>query len=62
MAIRETSNYANSIKDDTRKPKAFWIDSKCQPQRKYIEEKDKVEEVTDEDKQKLLTDQDVGCC
>jgi hypothetical protein len=60
MAIRETSNYANSIQDGTQKPKAFWLDSKCQPHRKYIEEENKVEEVTDKDEQKLLTDQDVS--
>ena len=62
MAIRETTNYADSVQDIARKPKAFWLDGKCQPHRKYIEGRNKVEEVTDENEQKLLTDQDVSCC
>jgi hypothetical protein len=56
MAIRETFNYANSVQDRERRPTAFWLDGKCQLHRKYIEEEDKVEEVTDKDEQKLLTD------
>ena len=62
MAIRETINYANSVQDHAPKPKAFWLDSKCQPHRKYNEKENKVEEVTDKDEQKFLTDQDVSCC
>ncbi|KAF8851592.1 hypothetical protein BDZ45DRAFT_707817 [Acephala macrosclerotiorum] len=59
MAVRETFKYANSVRDHAQKPKAFWLDGLCQPYRKYIEEEDRVEEVTDEDEKKLLTDQDV---
>jgi hypothetical protein len=62
MAIRETLNCANSVRDCTPKPKAFWLDGPCQPHRKYIEEEDKVENVTDKDEQKLLTNQDVSRC
>jgi hypothetical protein len=62
MAMVETLTYANSVQDRALKPKAFWLDCKCQPHRKYNEEKDKVEEITDKDEQKLLTDQDVSCC
>jgi hypothetical protein len=61
MAVRETFIYANSIKDNARKPNAFWLDSLCQPHSKYIEEENRVEEVTDEDEKKRLTDQDVSC-
>jgi len=62
MAIMETLNYANSVRDRAPTPEAFWLDIQCQPYRKYIEEEDKVEEVTDKDEQKFLTDQDVSCC
>lgn len=62
MALRETQNYANSVRGRAPEPKAFWVDSQCQPHRKYLEEEDKVEEVTDTDERKFLTDQDVSCC
>ena len=61
MAVRETFIYANSVQDPEQKPNAFWLDSQCQPHRKYIEEEDREEEVTDEDEKKLLTNQDVSC-
>jgi hypothetical protein len=59
MAVRETFMYANSVQGHERKPNAFWLDGICQPCSRYIEEEDRVEEVTDEDEKKLLIDQDV---
>ncbi|PVH70359.1 hypothetical protein DL98DRAFT_504723 [Cadophora sp. DSE1049] len=59
MALRETFKYANSVQDSARKPKAFWLDTFCLPHRKYIEEEDRVEKVTDSAELKALTDQDV---
>jgi len=60
MAVRETFMYANSVQGHERKPNAFWLDGICQPCSRYIEEEDRVEEVTDEDEKKLLIDQDVS--
>jgi hypothetical protein len=60
MAIRETFKYAKSVQDSARKPKAFRLDMFCLPHRKYIEEEDREEWVTDSAELKALTDQDVS--
>lgn len=59
MAIREAFIYSHSVQDSGRKPVAFWIDTHCQPHTRYIEKENRIEDVTDPDERKTITDQDV---
>jgi len=59
-AMNATHFYADSLGDDHRKPRAFWIDIECQPLRRFDEETGIEYEVAGEMDIKKLTNHDVS--
>ncbi|RFU33032.1 hypothetical protein B7463_g3304, partial [Scytalidium lignicola] len=59
QAVDAVQDYATSVKDDYKKPRAFWLDHLCMPLSKYDETEKCEREVTDPDEIKELTDDDV---
>jgi hypothetical protein len=59
-AIHATHFYADSLGDNPRKPRAFWIDTECQPLRRFNEVTRTEYNVTGEMDIKKLVDHDVS--